>query len=792
MPSWLVACWAKMSRISATRSTTSTSNSFSRLRCCAGVSSSSKITTSTSSASRELAQLLGLALADVGRGVGRVAPLQLASRPARRPRCRRAARARRATPRPPRRRACRTPVPTSSARCRTTLEVDLGRGEPPALPVLVRAGRTHGQRLASAHESQRRRRTRARPARRGGRCRRASTRSVAAGHVDRARASPTRPRRCATAAAAHAPVPHDSVSPTPRSHTRIAMRSACRSTAHELDVGAAREALVVLEARAVLRDAARRRGRRRTARGAGCPCRPRRRGSATPWNVGRRGRTATRRVDAGSRAGSNVTGPMSTSARDDVAVGVALERRPCAGRRRCRRRAASPSPSPARAATHARQRMPLPLISATPAVGVDAASSCSRRRRCPGSIAMSPSAPMPRCRSQSADDGAPRRARGASPSSASRTRKSLPVAWSLASRCIEVAVTDDQPLPGARASERRPDSSRCPNQRDAGVAPEPHALAAGELPGAAHGRRRARRRASGSSPSRYGERPPVADRLRARCATAAGLRRASAADLVDAGRRRASPRPAASIRSREHRRAAARRRPCATGNTVGPYSSTPGAERRERPAGELDHLERADDAARGCRARCAPPRPGRAASQLGVRGARARRRVGVAASSSARTRAVLGRERRGRRRPPARTGRCRRRAARAGRALRCRRPRRAPPPGTARPTSPRTGRRRRSGGAAPRRARPASAWRCRCPCPRYTCIESSETISTSPSAPRDLERERRLARRGRADEREVAASRRRRPRPGCGRAAARRRGRGATQLAAQPVRRGVR
>src|SRR4029079_19805386 len=33
--------------------------------------------------------------------------------------------------------------------------------------------------------------------------------------------SPTRPRRWATAATAHAPVPHDNVSPTPRSHTRI-------------------------------------------------------------------------------------------------------------------------------------------------------------------------------------------------------------------------------------------------------------------------------------------------------------------------------------------------------------------------------------------------------------------------------------------------------------------------------------------------------------------------------------------------------------------------------------------
>ena len=49
---------------------------FSRLRCCAGVSSSSNTTVSASTAQRQLVQLLGLALADVGRGVGRVAPLQ--------------------------------------------------------------------------------------------------------------------------------------------------------------------------------------------------------------------------------------------------------------------------------------------------------------------------------------------------------------------------------------------------------------------------------------------------------------------------------------------------------------------------------------------------------------------------------------------------------------------------------------------------------------------------------------------------------------------------------------------
>ena len=83
---------------------------------------------------------------------------------------------------------------------------------------------------------------------------------LAAGDAHAARWSSTTPRLCATAAAAHAPVPHDSVSPDaalPDAH----VDDVGRVDAHELDVGALREAGVELDARAVRGDAARPRGR---------------------------------------------------------------------------------------------------------------------------------------------------------------------------------------------------------------------------------------------------------------------------------------------------------------------------------------------------------------------------------------------------------------------------------------------------------------------------------------------------------------------------------------------------
>ena len=126
-----------------------------------------------------------------------------------------------------------------------------------------------------------------------------------------------------------------------------------------------------------------------------------------------------------------MTAPMSTSAAITSPIGVPRRARPPAGRRRYRRPARRRDPSPARAATHARQRMPLPLISAAPPSAFSRVIVQSAPLA-PAPIVMSPSAPMPRCRSHSAATLAA--ASSASPaSSASRTRKSLPVACSLAS-----------------------------------------------------------------------------------------------------------------------------------------------------------------------------------------------------------------------------------------------------------------------------------------------------------------------------------------------------------------------
>ena len=152
-------------------------------------------------------------------------------------------------------------------------------------------------------------------------------------------------------------------------------------------------------------------------------------------------------------------------------------------------------------------------------------------------------------------------------------------------------------------------------------------------------------------------------------------------------------------------------------------------ERRERLAGEMDHLERARFGA-GCGARCEPPRPDRGLRARGTRGAgprpprwrpRARRagpgqRQGCADHRS----------------PNARRDRCRRRATRDDPAPRCRATARGPT-WYGRPTSS-------AGSATSTRwwtttershslgfAVPMSI-------PRYTCIESSDTISTSPSS----------------------------------------------------------
>ena len=285
-----------------------------------------------------------------------------------------------------------------------------------------------------------------------------------------------------------------------------------------------------------------------------------------------------------------------------------------------------------------------------------------------------------------------------------------------------------------------------------------------------------------------GEHLLVADGLARRCATSRAGRAASAATSSTrpasriAANRALDPVGELGARQPDARRAR-RRAPAA------PYVVEPGAERRERPAGELDHLERAHDAAPVARL------DARRGGRVDAARARAYARARPPGSSASRVergahREVLARELRGRRRPPARRGRCRRRAARACRAPRCRRPRRAPRAGTARPTSP-----RRVGDVdqVVRHRGPLGARRLGGAdvdaAVHLHRVERDDLDVAERS--RERERERRLAGRGRPDEREVRGVTQATPRPGCGSRARRGAARRVDELAAQPVRRGA-
>ena len=226
----------------------------------------------------QLAQLLGLALADVGGGVGRVPPLQHRARPGRRRRCRRAARARRGRPPLPRR--SRRPRADEQGALADDPEVDLGGGEPAPLAALL-IGRwlaSCRERHCAAARGRRRRRTRAPPGRRGGPSSPSVDASVAAGHVHghaRRRRGPGGGRRRPPRTR---PVPHDSgLARRPAPRPASAAPSG-RSTRDELHVGAAREAGVVLEDAGRAASTRHGAGRRRRARGAGCPM-----PAASPW-----------------------------------------------------------------------------------------------------------------------------------------------------------------------------------------------------------------------------------------------------------------------------------------------------------------------------------------------------------------------------------------------------------------------------------------------------------------------------------------------------------------------------
>ena len=274
----------------------------------------------------------------------------------------------------------------------------------------------------------------------------------------------------------------------------------------------------------------------------------------------------------------------------------------------------------------------------------------------------------------------------------------------------------------------------------------------GEPPGAAHGlgergvevRRFARR---GTRAPR-GSRSPGPRCARAGAARAASARTSSSRPPARIAREAGFDATVQRARGRSRcRRCGRRSRGAAVGVEAGP-------ERRERPP-----VDSNTSSARTMRRRLfgsmRAAATGSTAAQPVVRTCDGRRSF-RSRPGARRARRGLRRGSRGRRRRRARTGRCRRRAARAGPSPRCRRSRHAPAAacratdqssdGSA--TSTRwcgtTARSETVGFAVPMSI------------PRYTCIESSETISTSPARRRDLQRERGLARGGRADEREMS------------------------------------
>src|SRR5581483_5739846 len=138
-----------------------------------------------------------------------------------------------------------------------------------------------------------------------------------------------------------------------------------------------------------------------------------------------------------------------------------------------------------------RHRSPLPLISARPPSALVSSISQSAPSL-PPSRRISPSAPTPRRRSHSAariPDASrlrPREPRRASRSTS--TRKSLPVAWSFEKCSVVTDLRSGQAVP--RCQNGREGGERIPVAADPGdapVAPEPHALPAGELAGALGG-----------------------------------------------------------------------------------------------------------------------------------------------------------------------------------------------------------------------------------------------------------------------------------------------------------------
>src|SRR5579875_3338266 len=238
---------------------------------------------------------------------------------------------------------------------------------------------------------------------------------------------PLRPVRAAATAAAQAPVPHAWVSPAPRSHTRIASRSGPSTRTNSVFTRRGKKGWCSKRGPSAARSSAAGSSTNTTqcgfpsARHVTVHVRP---STVRGWSI--TGRSAS----TGMRRPSHSGVPMSTVPRVTRPFSRTQTRSFTPASVSTRRGFARASP---RSRTNlASARMPLPHISAR----LPSALKTSMRQSAAveGATRMRPSAPMPRCRSQS------RRASAAgfsgTPSCASITPKSLPVPCSLAKESV--------------------------------------------------------------------------------------------------------------------------------------------------------------------------------------------------------------------------------------------------------------------------------------------------------------------------------------------------------------------
>ena len=168
---------------------------------------------------------------------------------------------------------------------------------------------------------------------------------------------PSGPRRTAATAVAQAPVPQARVTPTPRSHTRMRMRSAVQHLS-EFDIDAVGKQRQGFDLRAQLRRRAPFRHRARTARNGDCPSRRRWPACALPSSVQREIAGVASPRPAGSRCQSSRGSPISTVTRP-LPASLQISRPPLvASLTRAR-----PRSSISRRAT---QRVALPQLSTSP------------------------------------------------------------------------------------------------------------------------------------------------------------------------------------------------------------------------------------------------------------------------------------------------------------------------------------------------------------------------------------------------------------------------------------------